>query len=104
MILHMPFTPVLNLLIIYPQQIILSRAKFANLTVTRHHWYPVRVYRQLRLKALRATRRAIQIDFERDYDAEKSNFIHAKPVKRAYVNLPQHWFYSSANNLRVIQR
>lgn len=30
----MPFTPVLNLLIIYPQQIILSPAKFANLPLT----------------------------------------------------------------------
>jgi len=29
---------------------------------------------------------------------EKLNYIHANPVKRGYVNLPEHWRYSSASN------
>jgi putative transposase len=29
---------------------------------------------------------------------EKLDYIHANPVKRGYVNLPEHWRYSSANN------
>lgn len=34
MILHMPFTPVPNLLVLYAEQIIPSAAKFANLPIT----------------------------------------------------------------------
>jgi len=26
----------------------------------------------------------------------KLDYIHANPVKRGYVNLPEHWRYSSA--------
>jgi REP-associated tyrosine transposase len=29
---------------------------------------------------------------------EKLDYIHANPVKRGYVNLPEHWGYSSASN------
>jgi len=29
---------------------------------------------------------------------EKLDYIHANPVKRGYVNLPEHWRYSSAAN------
>ena len=29
---------------------------------------------------------------------EKLEYIHANPVKRGYVNLPEHWRYSSAAN------
>jgi putative transposase len=29
---------------------------------------------------------------------EKLDYIHANPVKRGYVNLPEHWRYSSASN------
>ena len=29
---------------------------------------------------------------------EKLDYIHANPVKRGYVNLPEHWRYSSAEN------
>jgi putative transposase len=29
---------------------------------------------------------------------EKLDCIHANPVKRGYVNLPEHWRYSSASN------
>ncbi len=29
---------------------------------------------------------------------QKLDYIHANPVKRGYVNLPQHWRYSSAAN------
>ncbi|MDP1773872.1 MAG: transposase [Methylobacter sp.] len=29
---------------------------------------------------------------------EKLQYIHANPVKRGYVNLPEHWRYSSAAN------
>ncbi len=30
--------------------------------------------------------------------SEKLDYIHANPVKRGYVNLPEHWRYSSASN------
>ncbi len=29
---------------------------------------------------------------------EKLDYIHANPVKRGYVNLPEHWRYSSASS------
>lgn len=29
---------------------------------------------------------------------EKLEYIHANPVKRGYVNLPEHWRYSSASS------
>lgn len=29
---------------------------------------------------------------------EKLDYIHANPVKRGYVSLPEHWRYSSASN------
>jgi putative transposase len=29
---------------------------------------------------------------------EKLDYIHANPVKRGYVNLPEHWRYSSASH------
>jgi putative transposase len=29
---------------------------------------------------------------------EKLEYIHANPVKRGYVELPEHWRYSSARN------
>ncbi len=29
---------------------------------------------------------------------KKLDYIHANPVKRGYVNLPEHWRYSSASN------
>ena len=29
---------------------------------------------------------------------QKLGYIHANPVKRGYLNLPQHWRYSSAAN------
>ena len=29
---------------------------------------------------------------------EKLDYIHVNPVKRGYVNLPEHWRYSSAAN------
>jgi putative transposase len=29
---------------------------------------------------------------------EKLDYIHANPVKRGYVNLPEHWHYSSVAN------
>lgn len=29
---------------------------------------------------------------------EKLDYIHANPIKRGYVNLPEHWRYSSAAN------
>ncbi|WP_256361165.1 transposase [Methylomonas koyamae] len=43
-------------------------------------------------------RRTCRNDFERSDDAAESDYIHANPVKRGYVNLPQHWRYSSAAN------
>ena len=29
---------------------------------------------------------------------QKVNYIHENPVKRGYVDLPEHWRYSSARN------
>jgi hypothetical protein len=29
---------------------------------------------------------------------QKLEYIHANPVKRGYVDLPEHWRYSSARN------
>lgn len=29
---------------------------------------------------------------------EKLEYIHSNPVKRGYVNLPEHWRYSSASH------
>lgn len=29
---------------------------------------------------------------------EKLKYIHTNPVKRGYVELPEHWRYSSARN------
>ncbi len=29
---------------------------------------------------------------------QKINYIHQNPVKRGYVDLPEHWRYSSARN------
>ncbi len=29
---------------------------------------------------------------------QKVNYIHENPVKRGYVELPEHWRYSSARN------
>ena len=29
---------------------------------------------------------------------EKLDYIHYNPVKRGYVNLPEHWYYSSAGH------
>lgn len=33
---------------------------------------------------------------------EKLDYIHANPVKRGYVNLPEYWRYSSASNYAVM--
>jgi putative transposase len=33
-----------------------------------------------------------------DMMRQKENYIHENPVKRGYVNLPEHWRYSSARN------
>jgi hypothetical protein len=35
---------------------------------------------------------------------EKLDYIHANPVKRGYVNLPEHWRYSSAANYAGLAR
>jgi hypothetical protein len=34
---------------------------------------------------------------------EKLVYIHANPVKRGYVNLPEHWHYSSAGQAGLLE-
>ena len=39
--------------------------------------------------------------YQREHEAmmrEKLDYIHANPVKRGYVRLPEHWRYSSASH------
>ncbi len=36
--------------------------------------------------------------FSEDVMRQKLNYIHLNPVKRGYVDLPEHWRYSSARN------
>ena len=39
-----------------------------------------------------------ELVFSEAIDREKLDYIHANPVKRGYVNLAEHWRYSSAVN------
>ncbi len=44
-----------------------------------------------------------QILFTEDVLRQKLEYIHYNPVKRGYVDLPEHWRYSSARNYQDIE-
>ncbi|MDD3190277.1 MAG: transposase [Candidatus Pacebacteria bacterium] len=38
-----------------------------------------------------------------DYFKQKINYIHNNPVRKQYIQVPEHWFWSSANPTSVIE-